>query len=131
MASSPKAGALKGRDLLGLLDFTRDELRLLLDRAHEIKALLKRGEPHRWLEGKTLAMIFEKPSLRTRCTFEAGMTQLGGHAIDLLSEHMQMGVRETVPDVARNLDRCTEDVELADESGGGRDAGEGEHEERH
>src|SRR5688500_15510623 len=55
-------------------------------------------------------MIFEKPSLRTRCTFEAGMTQLGGHAIDLLSEHMQMGVRETVPDVARNLDRWVDAI---------------------
>jgi ornithine carbamoyltransferase len=110
LASSPKPGALKGRDLLGLLDFTRDELRALLDRAHEIKGLQKRGEPHRWLEGKTLAMIFEKPSLRTRCTFEAGMTQLGGHAIDLLSEHMQMGVRETVPDVARNLDRWVDAI---------------------
>ena len=103
-------GALKGRDLLGLLDFTREELRLLLDRAHAVKALQKGGEPHRWLEGKTLAMIFEKPSLRTRCTFEAGMTQLGGHAIDLLSEHMQMGVRETVPDVARNLDRWVDAI---------------------
>ena len=50
-------------------------------------------------------MIFEKPSLRTRCTFETGMTQLGGHAIDLGAEHMQMGTRESVPDVARNLER--------------------------
>jgi ornithine carbamoyltransferase len=115
LASSPSgdsqaAGALKGRDLLGLLDFTRAELRALLDRAHEVKRLQKERVPHRWLEGKTLAMIFEKPSLRTRCTFEAGMTQLGGHAIDLLSEHMQMGVRETVPDVARNLDRWVDAI---------------------
>ena len=115
MASSPSgatgaAAALKGRDLLDLLAFTRDELRALLDRAHEVKALQKRREPHRWLDGRTLAMIFEKPSLRTRCTFEAGMTQLGGHAIDLLAEHMQMGVRETVPDVARNLDRWVDAI---------------------
>ena len=75
-----------------------------------MKTLLRQREPHRWLEGRTLAMIFEKPSLRTRCTFEAGMTQLGGHAIDLLSEHMQMGVRETVPDVARNLDRWVDAI---------------------
>jgi ornithine carbamoyltransferase len=109
LADSPSP-SLKGRDLLGLLDFTREELRALLDRAHEVKALQKRREPHRWLEGCTLAMIFEKPSLRTRCTFEAGMTQLGGHAIDLLSEHMQMGVRETVPDVARNLDRWVDAI---------------------
>ncbi|MGI8423898.1 MAG: ornithine carbamoyltransferase [Chloroflexota bacterium] len=102
--------SFKGRDLLGLLDFTQEELRALLDRAHAVKSLLRRGEPHRWLEGRTLAMIFERPSLRTRCTFEAGMTQLGGHAIDLLSEHMQMGVRETVPDVARNLDRWVDAI---------------------
>jgi ornithine carbamoyltransferase len=101
---------LVGRDLLNLSDFTAQELRLILDRAHHLKELQKRREPHRWLEGRTLAMIFEKPSLRTRCTFEAGMTQLGGHAIDLLSEHMQMGVRETVPDVARNLDRWVDAI---------------------
>ncbi len=101
---------LVGRDLLNLTDFTSDELRLILDRAHYVKELQKRREPHRWLEGRTLAMVFEKPSLRTRCTFEAGMTQLGGHAIDLLSEHMQMGVRETVPDVARNLDRWVDAI---------------------
>jgi ornithine carbamoyltransferase len=111
-AAATTAGAtpLAGRDLLSLADFTTDELRLILDRAHHLKDLQKRREPHRCLEGRTLAMIFEKPSLRTRCTFEAGMTQLGGHAIDLLSEHMQMGVRETVPDVARNLDRWVDAI---------------------
>src|SRR4029450_12080690 len=77
----------------------------ILQRARQLKELHGRRKPHRWLEGRTLAMIFEKPSLRTRCTFETGMTQLGGHAIDLASEHMQMGTRETVPDVARNLER--------------------------
>jgi len=101
---------LAGRDLLSLADFSPAELRLILDRAHEVKRLQRERQAHRWLEGKTLAMIFEKPSLRTRCTFEAGMTQLGGHAIDLLSEHMMMGVRETVPDVARNLDRWVDAI---------------------
>jgi len=108
LAADPNA--LVGRDLLSLADFSSAELRLLLDRAHEVKQFQKERRPHRWLEGKTLAMVFEKPSLRTRCTFEAGMTQLGGHAIDLLSEHMQMGVRETVPDVARNLDRWVDAI---------------------
>lgn len=107
-AADPRT--LRGRDLLNLLDFTAAELRTLLDRAHELKARQRRREPHRLLEGCTLAMIFEKPSLRTRCTFETGMTQLGGHAIDLASEHMQMGVRETVPDVARNLDRWVDAI---------------------
>jgi ornithine carbamoyltransferase len=93
-----------------LADWSAAELRAVLDRAHELKALQRRREPHRWLEGRTLAMIFEKPSLRTRCTFETGMTQLGGHAIDLATEHMQMGVRESVPDVARNLDRWVDAI---------------------
>jgi ornithine carbamoyltransferase len=106
----PGNTSLKGRDFLSLIDYTAEELRLLLDRAHELKALQRRRKPHPWLQGYTLAMIFEKPSLRTRCTFEAGMTQLGGHAIDLLAEHMQMGVRETVPDVARNLDRWVDAI---------------------
>jgi ornithine carbamoyltransferase len=108
LAADPRS--LKGRDLLCLLDFTAAEVRTILDHAHELKALQRRREPHRRLEGYTLAMIFEKPSLRTRCTFETGMTQLGGHAIDLASEHMQMGVRESVPDVARNLDRWVDAI---------------------
>jgi ornithine carbamoyltransferase len=101
---------LKGRDLLSLADFTGPEIRTILARGRELKSLQRRREPHRWLEGRTLAMIFEKPSLRTRATFEAGMTQLGGHAIDLASEHLQMGVRESVPDVARNLDRWVDAI---------------------
>lgn len=102
-AAAPET--LKGRDFLTIADYSAPEIRTLLDRARELKALQRAREPHRWLEGNTLAMIFEKPSLRTRCTFETGMTQLGGHAIDLAQEHMQLGVRESVPDVARNLER--------------------------
>ncbi|MBI3971187.1 MAG: ornithine carbamoyltransferase [Chloroflexi bacterium] len=102
--------SLRGCDLLTLADFTGPELRAILDRAHELKRLQHERVPHRWLEGRTLAMIFEKPSLRTRCTFETGMTQLGGHAIDLASEHLQMGTRESVPDVARNLERWVDAI---------------------
>jgi ornithine carbamoyltransferase len=96
--------------VLSLAEFSGPELRTILDRAHELKALQRRRQPHRWLEGRTLAMLFEKPSLRTRCTFETGMTQLGGHAIDLAAEHMQMGTRESVPDVARNLERWVDAI---------------------
>ncbi len=99
------AEALRGRDVLSIADFSAAELRTILRRAHALKLERRSGVPHRILEGRTLAMIFEKPSLRTRCTFETGMTQFGGHAIDLAQEHMQMGTRESVPDVARNLDR--------------------------
>jgi ornithine carbamoyltransferase len=102
--------SLSGRDLISLADFSGPELRAILQRAHQLKDLQRRREPHRWLEGRTLAMIFEKPSLRTRCTFETGMTQLGGHAIDLAAEHMQLGTRESVPDVARNLERWVDAI---------------------
>jgi len=75
---------------------------------HELFALardLRRGLVPRELAGRTLAMIFEKPSLRTRVTFEAGMTQLGGHAIHLAPSDIGLGRRESVGDVARNLER--------------------------
>lgn len=95
--------SLAGRDLISLLDFTREELEFLLDLAVEVKA----NPLHhaRALEGRTLFMYFEKPSLRTRVTFEAGMTQLGGHAIYYAATDGKIGVRESVEDVARNLER--------------------------
>ena len=99
------AAALFGRDLVSIADYTGAELRTILQRSHALKREQRARRPHRLLEGRTLAMIFEKPSLRTRCTFETGMTQLGGHAIDLAQNHLQMGTRESVPDVARNLER--------------------------
>lgn len=99
------ASALRGRDLISIADLEAPEVRTILQAAHRLKRVRHEGIPHRVLEGRTLAMIFEKPSLRTRCTFETGMTQLGGHAIDLAQHHMQMGTRESVPDVARNLER--------------------------
>lgn len=95
--------SLAGRDLISLFDFSSDELRRVLDVAAEVKA-----DPQRFaraLEGKTLFMYFEKPSLRTRVTFEAGMTQFGGHAIYYAAADGKIGVRESVEDVARNLDR--------------------------
>jgi ornithine carbamoyltransferase len=66
---------------------------------------VKKGKKHKLLKGKVLAMIFEKPSLRTRVTFETGMAQLGGHTIYLSPQDIQLGKRESVPDVARNLSR--------------------------
>jgi ornithine carbamoyltransferase len=95
--------SLAGRDLISLLDFSKEELEGLLELAVEVKA-----NPLRFaksLEGKTLFMYFEKPSLRTRVTFEAGMTQLGGHAIYYTAADGKIGVRESVEDVANNLER--------------------------
>ncbi len=94
--------SLAGRDLISLLDFTTEELGRILEVAVEVKANPRRFE--RSLAGKTLFMYFEKPSLRTRVTFEAGMTQLGGHAIYYTATDGKIGVRESVEDVARNLE---------------------------
>lgn len=96
---------LTGRDLVAIDDYSADELRAVLARSGELKASMRRGERRAEAAGKTLAMIFEKPSLRTRVTFEVGMLQLGGHAIYLAPQDIQLGTRESVPDAARNLSR--------------------------
>ncbi|MCC6849200.1 MAG: ornithine carbamoyltransferase [Deltaproteobacteria bacterium] len=96
------------RDLLRLVDLTRDECSALLALATEIKTALRARTPRALLAGKTLAMIFEKPSLRTRVSFETGMFQLGGHAIYLAPWDIRLGERETVADVARNLARVVD-----------------------
>ncbi|HXF83588.1 MAG TPA: ornithine carbamoyltransferase [bacterium] len=101
---------LRGRDLIGMDDLSADELRAVLARAAELKAARRRGEARPEAAGKTLAMIFEKPSLRTRVTFEVGMRQLGGHAVYLGPQDIQMGSRESVPDVARNLARWVDGI---------------------
>ncbi len=88
------------RDLLRLADLTPEECRRVLTLALEIK---NSGRPSTQLAGTTLAMIFEKPSLRTRISFETGIFQLGGMAIHLAPQDIRLGERETVPDVARTL----------------------------
>ena len=93
------------RDLISISDLTRDEVEALFSLAQRLKADRQKGWSHPILAGKTLAMIFEKPSLRTRVTFEAGMDQLGGYAIYLSPQDIGLGTRETVPDVAKNLSR--------------------------
>jgi ornithine carbamoyltransferase len=93
------------KDFISLADWPADALRTMLARARELKQLDKRGERPQTLEGRALAMFFEKPSLRTHVTFEAGMSQLGGHAILLRPEQVGIGTRESTADVARNLSR--------------------------
>jgi ornithine carbamoyltransferase len=93
------------RDFLSLADLTRTELEEILHLAATLKRDLKAGKRPPLLAGKSLAMIFEKPSLRTRVTFEVGMTQLGGYPIYLTPKDIQLGERESVADVARNLER--------------------------
>lgn len=101
---------LKGRNLISLADFTGEELRLILNTADELKLKLKYGEPHKYLEGKTLGMIFERPSTRTRVSFEVGMTQLGGHAQFLSSEKLQLARGEPIRDTARVLSRYVDGI---------------------
>ncbi len=105
------AASLRGRDLLSAADLSRSEVEGLFDRATELKAEFRSGYPHAQpaLAGRTLAMLFQKPSLRTRVTFEAGVAQLGGHAIYLTSE-VVLGARESVRDVARNLERLVDAI---------------------
>lgn len=93
------------KDFLSLADWQAADLRQILARAHELKRSYRRGETPQTLRGRTLALYFEKPSLRTHVTFEAGMSQLGGHAILLRPEQVGIGTRESAADVARNLSR--------------------------
>jgi len=98
----PKPGRTKC-DFLSLHDITTRELEGLLDLAADVKAYP--ADFHHALEGRTAALIFEKPSLRTRVTFEAGLHLLGGHPIYLAPGDVGLGRRESVRDVARNLAR--------------------------
>jgi ornithine carbamoyltransferase len=96
---------LAGRDCLTLAEFSPDEARLILDEAQKLKALRRSRIPFRPLFGRTLAMVFQKPSNRTRVSFEVGMYHLGGHALPLSPQEIQMGRRETPSDTGRVLDR--------------------------
>jgi len=103
--------SLRGRDLLSVADLSAEEVERIFARAADLKReyLADRRHDAPPLVGRTLAMLFQKPSLRTRVTFEAGMNQLGGHAI-YLTEDVVMGARESVRDVARNLERFVDAI---------------------
>ena len=98
------------RDFLSIADLTAGEIEGLFDRARRLKEVQKAGIPHPTLAGKTLGMIFMKPSTRTRVSFEVGMFQLGGHAIFLSASDLQMGRGETIADSARTLSRYLDGV---------------------
>src|SRR5487761_1217390 len=103
----PSVGALFGRDFLDVADLEPAELRELLDLAHAIKAGRWTGRP---LEGRHLALLFQKPSHRSRVSFEVGIGRLGGRATNLTEQDVQLGVRETVADAARVLDSYVDGV---------------------
>lgn len=91
------------RDFLSIADYSTAEIQALFALARELKARQKRGESHQPLRGKALAMVFMKPSTRTRISFDVGMFQLGGHALYLSPAEIGLGSRESIPDVARVL----------------------------
>ena len=97
--------SLKGRNFLKLLDFTPDEINELLDLAAELKEKKKSGVPHRMFEGKSIALIFEKTSTRTRCAFEVAAADLGMHPVYLDPSGSQIGKKESIADTARVLGR--------------------------
>ncbi len=96
------------RDFLAIADLSTEELTDILELAERLKRELKSGQRTPLLAGKTLAMIFEKPSLRTRVTFQVGMAQLGGYTVYLTPADISLGERETVADIARNLERVVD-----------------------
>ncbi|MBR7095518.1 MAG: ornithine carbamoyltransferase [Clostridia bacterium] len=102
---------LKGKSFLKLLDLTSEEIAGLLDLAAELKAKKKAGIPHRLCEGKSIALIFEKTSTRTRCAFEVAAADLGMHPTYLDPQGSQIGKKESIPDTARVLGRMFDAIE--------------------
>ena len=102
---------LKGRHFLKLLDYTPEEIAYLIDLAAELKAQKKAGVPHRLCEGKSIALIFEKTSTRTRCAFEVAAADLGMHPVYLDPSGSQIGKKESIPDTARVLGRMFDGIE--------------------
>ncbi len=104
-------GFLKGKDFLKLLDFSADEINGLLDLAAELKAKKKAGIPHKTCEGKSVALIFEKDSTRTRCSFEVAAFDLGMHSTYLGPTGSQIGKKESIADTARVLSSIYDGIE--------------------
>ncbi len=101
---------MRHRHLISFADYTAEDVWELLETAVQLKREHRAGIAHSMLAGKTLAMIFQKPSLRTRVSFEVGMTQLGGHAIYLGPDDIKLGQRETIEDIAKVLSRYCDGI---------------------
>ncbi len=102
--------SMKGKSLASLYDLTREEIEQIFKKSELLKLQLLSGQEHHLLKGKTLAMIFEKPSTRTRVSFEVGMWQLGGYALYLGAGDLQLGRGETIADTARVLSRYADGI---------------------
>ena len=103
--------AFKNRSFLKLLDYTPEEITALIDLAADLKAKKKAGIPHKLCEGKSIALVFEKNSTRTRCAFEVASADLGMHPVFLDPTASQMGKKESIPDTARVLGRMFDAIE--------------------
>ena len=101
----------KNRSFLTLLDYTPDEIIRLIDFADKLKAQKKAGIPHRLCEGKNVALIFEKTSTRTRCSFEVAAADLGMHPVYLDPKSSQIGKKESIADTACVLGRMFDGIE--------------------
>ena len=101
----------KNKHFLKPLDFTPEEIGALLDLSADLKAKKKAGIPHRMCEGKSIALVFEKTSTRTRCAFEVAAADLGMHPVYLDPKSSQMGKKESIPDTARVLGRMFDGIE--------------------
>ncbi|HMI98434.1 MAG TPA: ornithine carbamoyltransferase [Gaiellaceae bacterium] len=99
------AGHLKGRDFTRIGRWSSEELKTVLDLADELKELQRKREPHQLLPGRAVGLIFQKPSTRTRVSFEVGVAQLGGHALYLAAGDLQLGRGETIKDTGTVLER--------------------------
>ena len=98
------------KDLISIYDLTKAEIEAILHKAAELKEMHRQDIPYRPLDGQTLAMIFEKPSTRTRVSFEVGMYQLGGYALSLTPQDTQLGRGEAIADTARVLSRYVDGI---------------------
>lgn len=101
---------MRGTDIISIHDLSREEVEQILDTTHILKMKQKLGEIYHPLKGKTLGMIFQKSSTRTRVSFEVGMFQLGGHALFLSANDLQLNRGETIADTARNLSRYLDGI---------------------
>ncbi|MDW7740121.1 MAG: ornithine carbamoyltransferase [Bacillota bacterium] len=104
------AVSMKGKDVISIHDLSREEVDQILDTAHILKMKNKLGEIYHPLKGKSLGMIFQKSSTRTRVSFEVGMWQLGGYALFLSANDLQLNRGETIADTARNLSRYLDGI---------------------
>lgn len=109
-AARGAAPGLRGRSVLSDLDLSRAEVDALVETALWLKMQRERGRPHPYLAGKTLGMLFQHPSTRTRNAFQAGMEQLGGHATFLGAHELQLTRGETLPDTAQILSRYVDGI---------------------